>query len=241
MATKQTRDHEPTPPGIPNGGYRGQVRRSALLGVTALAATGLLALSACSIEPVMSGATGGTSEQPAAVLDGVPADLIEIYSQQVTWQNCGSNVECARITAPIDWDAPAGDQLELSLIRHRATGKQPLGQLLVNPGGPGASGVDFVRDGVKFGQFGAALLESYNIVGFDPRGVNESTPVTCFDDAKMDEYLFSPSTGTVGSDAWIAEQRSLAQEYADACAAHPGDRSLRLHPRGHAGGTETPP
>lgn len=97
----------------------------------------------------------------------------------VRWQECDDRpgLDCATLTVPVDWDAPSGDTLELALVRQRAEGDR-IGALLTNPGGPGASGIDLVQAR----PFGAALTDRFDIVGWDPRGVGESTAFGCDDE-----------------------------------------------------------
>ena len=62
------------------------------------------------------------------------------------WKGCGGNFECARLSVPLNYDAPSGKQIELALIRQKAKDpSQRIGSLLVNPGGPGGGGIDFTR------------------------------------------------------------------------------------------------
>ena len=69
-----------------------------------------------------------------------------------------------------------------------------MGSLLVNPGGPGGSGYDFIRDSFSYA-VDAQLSEHYDVVGFDPRGVNRSSAVKCYSDpAQMDSFLFDIPT-----------------------------------------------
>jgi pimeloyl-ACP methyl ester carboxylesterase len=92
----------------------------------------------------------------------------------------------------MNWDDPTeGPDIELALTRHASNG-QKLGSLFVNPGGPGGSGFDFVHDSVDFA-VSSRLQNNYDIVGWDPRGVGRSTPVTCFDDAGLDDDTQPPT------------------------------------------------
>ena len=119
---------------------------------------------------------------------------------------------------PLDWDDPTVGEIELSVIRHRATSGDPIGSLLTNPGGPGSSGVSLIRDSLTFA-VGEEVVDAYDVVGFDPRGVGASTAVTCFDAAEMDAYLYDIPEDPRGSDGWTAELEERNQEFADACEA----------------------
>ncbi|WP_022901485.1 alpha/beta hydrolase [Humibacter albus] len=150
----------------------------------------------------------------------VSSALAPFYGQHVQWSTCGK-FQCAHITAPLNWSQPGSGSIKLALIRHYATGKR-LGSLLVNPGGPGGSGVDFVRDSLDYA-VDSDLQEHYDIVGFDPRGVGQSTAVKCYDASKMDDYLFGITPGARGSARWIQETTTEARGFADACKQNTGD------------------
>ena len=96
----------------------------------------------------------------------------------VLWNPCGS-IQCGSLSVPLDAKHPNGTQITLAMGRLPATGHR-IGVLFTNPGGPGASGVDFVRDARAI--FPAAVLEAFDIVSWDPRGVGQSAPVRCNDD-----------------------------------------------------------
>jgi pimeloyl-ACP methyl ester carboxylesterase len=189
----------------------------ARLPLAMLASAALLALTGCTVpgflepEPDRSEPTG----------ESVDADLEPFYSQVLEWERCGE-FQCATATAPLDWNDPAGGETELALIRQTARGGDRIGSLLVNPGGPGASGYDFIADSIDYA-VGPRLQERYDIVGFDPRGVGRSTPVSCFDDAQMDEFLFGIPQSERGTDAWIAEVGAASREFGEACAEGTGE------------------
>jgi pimeloyl-ACP methyl ester carboxylesterase len=152
----------------------------------------------------------------------VPTELARYYHQVLHWTGCGDGLQCATAIAPLDWDDPAGDTIELALIRQPATDGDAQGSLLVNPGGPGGSGVDFIRDSIDFAT-SDELQRAFDVVGFDPRGVGSSTPVVCTaDDAGLDEFLYGIVPGEHGSDAWVAasEQRNAA--FGQGCLEHTG-------------------
>ncbi|MFL0564320.1 alpha/beta hydrolase [Microbacterium sp. 179-I 1D1 NHS] len=154
------------------------------------------------------------------VTEGAPAGFEAYYGQSVDWESCrgigDGDYQCAQITAPKDWsDAGAGD-IELSVIVRLASSGTAKGSLFVNPGGPGASGVDMVQQAASFA-VGDELLDSYDVVGFDPRGVGRSTAVRCLDAAAMDRYLFAIPSAPRGTPERTAEQQSSAESFARAC------------------------
>jgi pimeloyl-ACP methyl ester carboxylesterase len=89
--------------------------------------------------------------------------------------------ECGTLTVPVNWKKPRGATIDLALARHRATNPaRRIGSLLINPGGPGGSGVDFAFLAPE--SFSPGLLERFDFVGFDPRGIARSNPVRCDSD-----------------------------------------------------------
>lgn len=187
------------------------------LAVIAGVAAASLALSGClySMVPPESTRAAPTS---APVTDGISDELMPFYAQDLTWSECGA-FDCTIVTAPLDWADPGAGDIQLSVIRQGASGAERLGSLLTNPGGPGASGVALVRDSISYA-VGTALQESYDVIGFDPRGVGESTAVSCLDAAAMDAYLYDVPAAERGTPEWTAELEARNQTFADACEAN---------------------
>ena len=144
-----------------------------------------------------------------------PGNPDAFYEQELSWNDCGG-FECTTVTAPLDWEDPAAGTIGLSVIRAAATGPDRIGSLLTNPGGPGASGVGLIRDSLDFA-VGSALQESYDVIGFDPRGVGSSTAVRCFDAAEMDAYLYEIPENPRGSQEWEDELTERNAAFAEAC------------------------
>lgn len=201
-----------TPRTAPRGA-RGAVIRSSLVAMAAVVA---LTLSGC-VSLFLPSETHSTS---TPVKETVAPDLEQYYSQALAWTSCAKNLQCATAKAPLDWTDPGAGSIKLALIRHVATGTR-LGSLLVNPGGPGASGYDFVKDSVDF-VADKRLQASYDIVGFDPRGVGRSSAVVCYGPQQMDEYLYSITPGTRGSNEWIANNTQASKDFGTACATKTG-------------------
>ncbi|QCU79501.1 alpha/beta hydrolase [Citricoccus sp. SGAir0253] len=173
--------------------------------------------------PEAGNGTGAPTSGPSsgAPAGAVPEGLEEYYGQDPEWRDCeqeSGGLECATVRAPLDYADPDGEHVELALVRSAGAGADaPL--LLLNPGGPGASGVDLVADSLDF-VVSETVQEHYTVVGFDPRGVSRSTPVTCLTDAEMDaarQEDIDPAT-----DAGLAEARASAREFAAACDEHTG-------------------
>lgn len=152
--------------------------------------------------------------------EDVGAGLEPYYSQVLRWEECGK-FQCATAKAPLDWDDPSTDEIELALIRQPAR-KDGEGSLLVNPGGPGASGYDFVAESIDFAVT-AALQDRYDIVGFDPRGVGRSTAVYCYEPAELDQLLYGVPKSSPGSNQWITAQNEITHAFGQACLAGTGD------------------
>ncbi|MGK3950358.1 alpha/beta hydrolase [Microbacterium sp. K2] len=193
--------------------------RRAVAVIAGLAAASV-ALSGCLYSMIPEQAAPKPSTTNAPDTEGVSEDLLPFYGQTLTWSECGTGFDCTDVTAPLDWENPGEGEITLSVVRHQATGTSQ-GSLLTNPGGPGASGVELIRDSLDFA-VGADLIDNYDVIGFDPRGVGESTAVTCFDAAGMDDYLYTIPAGKRGSAEWEAELLEAHKEFADACEANSG-------------------
>ena len=158
--------------------------RPRVLAAAAASVAAAMVLSACTTATAPPTAGPSASTADPAVIQGAPANLEPFYSQTVTWTSCEKTFLCSKVKVPMDYAHPGAASIELAVIKLAATG-QRTGSLLVNPGGPGASGYDMVRDGGK-SYFSAKMRGSYDIVGFDPRGVQRSAPVTCISDSARD-------------------------------------------------------
>lgn len=207
--------------------HRPAVRSLVLLTVVALGT------SSCSFSG--SGSDGGSTADPTAlpsageVPDGTedPAEdpnYQKFYGQQVEWSDCDDGYRCMSFEVPIDWDDPSGDTLEIAVNERPADGADPIGSLVVNPGGPGVSGMDYAD--VAEQAFGSSILTNYNIVGFDPRGVGESDPITCYSDEQYDEYTASESTPDTKAEVKAAVKS--AKKFAKACQ-HNTSKELLQH------------
>ena len=114
---------------------------------------------------------------------------------KVDWKPCPDvpNVDCGTVTVPIDWSRPHGPTIEIALARQKATDPVArIGSILIDPGGPGGSGVDVAKGGEPF--FSPEVHRRFDLVGFDPRGVGGSHPVLCDADLAFTPTEPVPST-----------------------------------------------
>ncbi|MFG2681969.1 alpha/beta hydrolase [Streptomyces sp. NPDC048392] len=117
---------------------------------------------------------------PAATARDTGPGLSRFYDQKVKWAACEGtempkDLQCGKVTVPLDYARPQGETLDVALARYRATGGSR-GSVLLNFGGPGGSGVSELALGGK--EF-MHLTNGYDVVTFDPRGVGRSSPVSC--------------------------------------------------------------
>jgi pimeloyl-ACP methyl ester carboxylesterase len=162
-----------------------------------------------------------------AVADASPApDTVPVPT--LSWAACGATpeataagVECARALLPMDHDDPGGEQVDIAVARVPATDQAArIGPLFINFGGPGGPAVDYLQF-LGAGMF-AALNQRFDIVGFDPRGVGQSTPAVACGlplDPDPPSTWPAPSPPEIDVDALVAEH----QEYVDACLTANGE------------------
>jgi pimeloyl-ACP methyl ester carboxylesterase len=172
--------------------------RSAKKLLIAVIAIGALALTSC-------------SSTTTASFPDAPNDV-----STLNWQNCNGNFQCATLKVPIDYSDATLGQFEIAVIRYRDPGQYDrIGSLVINPGGPGVSGIEYARSAQYI--LSPDVLERYDIVGFDPRGIGASTPIHCLSDAEQD-VLFA-SDPKPDNDAEYAQALSDTQAFIDKCVA----------------------
>ena len=201
-----------------------RVKRSLVRRPVGIAVTVAVALVVSACVPLAFLGQGERDGNPAPSLPAEPGNSVESFAEQEPdWQSCLDGMQCADVYAPLDWADPAGERITLHLVKQPATGGDPIGTLFVNPGGPGASGADYVADNID-SAVQDDVARAYDVIGWDPRGVGQSAPVSCLDAAGMDEYLFGlgEEAGEVGSDEWIAAARAESKEFGAACAESSG-------------------
>ncbi|MEU1390504.1 MULTISPECIES: alpha/beta fold hydrolase [unclassified Nonomuraea] len=160
-----------------------------------LLATAFVALAALTPVPA---ANAATTAKPATTT-----------TNAITWAPCEEepSAECGKLTVPIDWARPSGPSIDLAVARRKATDPAArVGSLVINPGGPGGSGVEAVYGAP--GSYTEELQQRFDIVGFDPRGVGRSHPVIC----SASVYNQMPPTvmrSQADFDAWNAFTKKL--------------------------------
>ncbi len=180
----------------------------------ALGAAALALLFGCTSAVAEPPAPAAPEPSGSASTSAVPADLAEFYDQNPRWSGCGGDFDCTTVRVPVDYSDPGRDSLELEVVRLKAVG-EPQGSLLLNPGGPGGSGVDYAR--AARGVLTPAVVAAYDVIGFDPRGVISSDPVDCVDDAKLDA-LFA-ADGTPDTPAEVADLAATSRLFGEGCKA----------------------
>ncbi len=185
-----------------------------------LCATAVLAfLAGCATAPADDPEPSPPTADAAPSATKAPAASGELADQELDWSDCGGGFECATLTVPLDYDEPTGDTIELEVNRLPSTGEaERIGSLLINPGGPGASGLDYARTP---GVVSDEILAAYDLVGFDPRGVGASTPVECLDDAAFDAYI--QIDGSPDDTDEVATLDEASREFAEGCESLAGE------------------
>ena len=189
-----------------------------ILPFTALLAASVVVLSGCFLPP---GGGGGSETVNTSTGEDVPAELVPYYTQDLTWTPLGGGVDQTMVTVPLDWDEPSGDTIEIAVARHNASGTSK-GSMLYNPGGPGGSGFEYVRDYAPY-LVTPTVLANFDLIGFDPRGVGESTPIECYSDAEKDELLYGTFDNDYGTQALVDELTAVEKGWIDACVENTGD------------------
>lgn len=175
--------------------------------------------AACTGDTVQSREPSATpGEAPSAPGAGpVAGDLEPFYAQELAWGRCEQRavtLQCATLTVPLDYDDPTGATVDVALIRIEATGPDPVGSLVVNPGGPGTALVD--AHWFPTGIVSQSMRSSYDIVGFDPRGTGRSGALDCLDQATR--LLHEALDQTPDTPQEVAALDDADRAHAAACA-----------------------
>lgn len=180
----------------------------------ALAATAVLALGA-----------GLLAAAPAQAKEKDPSKTPPSKTvPKLDWQPCEDGFECATALVPTDYDRPFGATTKIALIKlPAARPDQRIGSLFTNPGGPGGSGVDFVRQAGRVA-FTQDVLDRYDVIGFDPRAVGASDPATCYASPEEEAAATAgfPAFPLTAQDA--KEYLPVNAAFAASCKKYAGDR-----------------
>ncbi|MEJ0014054.1 MAG: alpha/beta hydrolase [Actinomycetota bacterium] len=142
-------------------------------------------------------------------------------SQSLLWVPCNSGFECADFKVPVDYNHIDNNTFTLQAIRHNANiPSKRIGSLIMNPGGPGGSGIQYVLDADSI--VSPSIEDVYDLVGFDPRGVNLSEPIRCLTDSQEDYFL--GGDGSVQNKADLASAISDSKLIANSCAKVAGNK-----------------
>ncbi|OJY53122.1 MAG: alpha/beta hydrolase [Pseudonocardia sp. 73-21] len=189
----------------------------------------------CAVAALLAGCSRTVAGDASPDLRGsAPVELARFYDQVLSWGPCAGfattpgdrkafadrSFDCARLEVPLDYAEPAGTTASIGVLRQKATGAR-IGSLVVNPGGPGASGMSAVPAIVAPGARATPLPSRFDLVGFDPRGVGASTPtIDCLDDA--DWTAERADLDVDPSPAGVAQTEAENRRYAQRCAQRSG-------------------
>ncbi|KXW75957.1 hydrolase [Mycolicibacterium phlei DSM 43071] len=193
-------------------------------------------MAACGAMNAKIGALGATVLLTVAgcsnVIGGRAVVAVPPPGSPVEWTSCQTNpadearvpagAECGMLSVPVDYDDPDGDVARLALIRFKATGDK-IGSLIINPGGPGESGVEAAANLLK--SLPEPVRERFDLVGFDPRGVANSTPALwCNSDADNDRLRAIPQVDY--SEEGVAEIEAETKAFVKRCEDKMGKEFL---------------
>jgi len=158
----------------------------------------------------------GSIIKPASKADWT---LEKFNSQNLNWSDCYGNFQCSSFKVPVDYEKMSSKTFTLKVLRHKALDqRQRLGAILVNPGGPGGSATDYAFNADLI--VSKAIYKKFDIIGFDPRGVNTSEPIRCLTNMEEDKYLDSDVSADPGQR--VAEYIAISKDFAAKCAKAAG-------------------
>ncbi|HVN50298.1 MAG TPA: alpha/beta fold hydrolase, partial [Acidimicrobiales bacterium] len=179
------------------------------------------AIAVAILSAACSSATPRTQPAPTTGASTRPLDP-DPTPPALVWTACGPGLQCSRLRVPVDYAHPDGAHLELAVIRRPALDPaRRIGALVMNPGGPGASGVGIVRNGFGLGE---GFADRLDIVSWDTRGTGASAPLAC--DSRSSAFLELPPDpiGPVAQAQLDARARAVAAT----CAARAGPLLLHM-------------
>jgi pimeloyl-ACP methyl ester carboxylesterase len=205
------------------------MRRTVVFGVTGALMAGAIAVIPAT---ATSAVTRITSSGAGAEAYGARIAAARAARTGIDWAACPegwgleSPIQCGWVTVPVDYAKPYGRTIKIAVDRigNTGTAAERQGALLYNPGGPGGSGLRFPRRVTTGNGIWKATAKAYDFVGFDPRGVGHSAPISCMDPG---EYVKAPKADPVpDSEADKRAHRKLAKEYAQGCQERTGAAAL---------------
>jgi pimeloyl-ACP methyl ester carboxylesterase len=182
-------------------------------------AAGALLLAGCSGGKPATGSAATTTRQPATVPTTTVPPTTTLPVAPITWTVCGA-FQCGTLTVPLNYAQPGGATIGIALQRHPAeVPADRIGSLVLNPGGPGVSGIDDFSN--ELSAFTPQLLADFDIVTFDPRGVERSDPLSCGETPGAPPSAVSDPVpqNASGQTAFVASLRAYAASCQKASAA----------------------
>jgi pimeloyl-ACP methyl ester carboxylesterase len=163
--------------------------------------------------------SAGSSAGPSSTSEVIdPTTLTAFTGQKPAWTACTGAFQCAKVKVPVDYAKPDGPSLNLAVTRVRTAGSKRLGSLLINPGGPGASGVEYLQQ--AYTAITEPVRAAYDLVSFDPRGTGNSKPIDCVTDSQLNEFLSADVTMDNQSDVDTWDR--IAKDFAAGCDKRTG-------------------
>ncbi|MGV9663953.1 alpha/beta hydrolase [Nocardia niigatensis] len=186
----------------------------------ALMRTGRVVLLMTALAMTAAACTNTVDGKPTS---STPVGMDSFYNQTLSWGSCAEyseddmpkNAECTRVTVPVDYADPNGATAKIAISRVRATGNK-IGSLLLNPGGPGVTGLNMVTLGDS-----TKLADRFDRIGFDPRGIGASQPaIKCMTAAEDDAQRAEPNKDN--SPAGITAAETENKDFANKCVQRTG-------------------
>lgn len=192
----------------------------------AVLVTAVLVAGACSVEGGQTARSPQPAEQTTTSVDpgdpGNPGNPDEPTPDQspevagVAWEPCHGDLECGDLEVPLDYDHPDGATITIAVAKRPAADADArLGTLMVNPGGPGGSAIELVQ----YISLPAAITDRFDVVGFDPRGVGESSPLDC----RTHLQAIYDADPTMEDEADRDHFLEVSQDFVDECEDAHGD------------------
>ena len=184
------------------------------------------ATRAATPEPTATRVPTATPE-PSATRVPTPTPGPTPVATQIDWNPCesGSELECGFVSVPADYRNPEAGSLSIAVNVHRSTSPdQRIGYLFVSPGGPGSSGLEMVQ-GAPDGAFTDEIVERFDIIGFDPRGVGASEPTFACGEPGEQAALLAAIEGEIDT----VEETAAAEAAANLCIDSMGSAGGLLH------------